>query len=97
MTVIKGRASFVHARYLPNPFKHVFFFPKRSDLGPCEKATLTKKVVALLGPFWDLLVALASHPKKQGPPPKCRKRGVGVDGPVFHLFFFKKRMFLEPA
>ena len=68
MTVIKGRAAFVHARYLPNSLKNVFCFQKMSDLGPCEKATLTKKVVALLGPFGDLLVALASHPKKQGSP-----------------------------
>jgi hypothetical protein len=74
----------------PIPQNTCFIFQKRSESGPCEKTTLTKTEVALLGVlgpfFWPI-----SGFQKSREPTECRKEGEGVTTRKFHVFsFFSK-------
>jgi hypothetical protein len=50
----------------PIPQNTCFIFQKRSESGPCEKTTLTKTEVALLGVLGALFLAHFWIPEKQG-------------------------------
>ena len=76
------RQSVIGARTLPSQFlKTNVFFPQKDPIwAPVGGRAFL--------PFWGPFGGLSVTSQKTGFPPKCRKRGVGVNGPIFHLFCF---------